>query len=111
MAPASGRNPSYGGRAKTYAVGTPTDSGANRCGHGIYSGPRTSCAVARRVFAVFVPGGRRLGHLPGWVRASGAAHRPAEWFACEIAGNDHFVVCYARSGALVDFASRLASHR
>ncbi len=109
MAPAQARSRSYGGRAKTERVGTPTGSGTNTCGHGIYSGPRTGCTLARNVFSVFARGERKLGHPPGWVRAAGAKRHSTQRFTCYIAGNEHFVVCYAKSGALVDFASRRAA--
>jgi len=108
--PAWAHSASYGGRAKTYRVGTPTESGANRCGHGVYSGPRTGCGLARNVFAVFARRERRLGHPPGFVRARGGASQRPQRFACEIAGNDHFVVCTAKSGALVDFGVSAAAH-
>lgn len=109
-ASASAHRSRYGGRAKTYAIGTPTDSGAHRCGHGVYSGPRTGCALARKLFSVFARGEHRLHHPPGWVRVARARHRTKR-FTCEVAGNDHFVVCQTRSGALVDFAVRDARAR
>lgn len=108
-AAALAHGPNFGGRAKRYGIGTPTDSGAVRCGHGIYGGPRTSCVLAGHVFSVFARGERALGHPPGWVRARGSRHSKLQRFGCEIAANDHAVVCYARSGALVDFLTRTAA--
>jgi hypothetical protein len=61
------------------------------------------------VFAVFARGAHVLGHPPGWVRARGARHSKLQRFGCEIAANDHFIVCYAKSGALVDFPTRKAA--
>lgn len=107
--PAFAHHHFYGGRAKHYRIGTPTGSGAHRCAHGLYSGPRTGCVLARHVFRVFARGEHKLGHAPGYVRARGHRRSRLRRFKCEIVTNGpNFVVCYGKSGELVDFPTRRA---